>query len=151
MSILGLFMFFSLFCSKNQKLVKLWKREHKEIVNAAQKVINAYSLDDKNSVRRELIVLRKIALEHLMKEDIELNKLLREEKNQEDEMRSLINEFTKTFRDTKSALLTFLREYTQENAKLDKNFFDTFNKIVGVLAQRIEFEENNLYISLEER
>lgn len=144
-------MLFSFFSSKNQKLVKRWKREHEEIVVFAHKIIAAYSLGDKNVVRKELIALRKLAVEHLMLEDIELFKLLREGRDLEEEMEDLIREFTETFRDTKSTLLTFLREYTREDSQLDKKFFDTFNKIVGVLSQRIDFEENNLYISLEEK
>ena len=144
-------MFFSFFSSKNQKLVKKWKHEHEEIVIFAHKIIAAYSLDDKVGVRKELIALRELAVEHLMREDIELFKLLRKDKNLGEEMENLIIEFTETFRDTKTTLLAFLREYTQESAELDDKFFDTFNEIVGVLSQRIDFEEKNLYISLEEK
>ncbi|EQB39295.1 hypothetical protein M947_07500 [Sulfurimonas hongkongensis] len=144
-------MFFSFFSSKNQKLVKKWKSEHEEMVISAHKIIAAYSLDDKDSVRKELITLRKLALEHLMLEDIELFKLLREDKDLEENTEEKIREFRDTFRDTKSSLLDFLREYTQEDAQLDKRFFDIFSNIVSVLSKRIDFEENNLYISLEEK
>ncbi len=144
-------MYFSFFSSKNQKLVKQWKREHEEMVAFANKIILSYSLGDKTSLRKELVGLRKLAVEHLMQEDIELFKLLRKSKDLEDEMEDLIKEFTETFRDTKSTLLNFLREYTRENSQLDKKFFDTFNNIVEVLSKRIEFEENNLYLSLEEK
>jgi hypothetical protein len=144
-------MFFSFFSSKNQKLVKKWKREHEEIVVYAHKIIAAYSLDDKALVRKELIALRELAVEHLMREDIDLFKLVRKDKNLSEEMEKLIKEFTETFRDTKSALLAFLREYTKENSELDEKFFATFNEIVGVLAKRIEFEEKNLYVSLDEK
>jgi len=143
--------YFSFFSSKNQKLVKQWKREHEEMVAFANKIILSYSLGDKTSLRKELVGLRKLAVEHLMQEDIELFKLLRKSKDLEDEMEDLIKEFTETFRDTKSTLLNFLREYTRENSQLDKKFFDTFNNIVEVLSKRIEFEENNLYLSLEEK
>jgi len=144
-------MFFSFFSSKNQKLVKKWKHEHEEIVIFAHKIIAAYSLNDKTAVRKELIALRELAVDHLMREDIELFKLLRKDKTIDNDMEALIREFTETFRDTKTALLAFLREYTQESSKLDEKFFTTFTEIVGVLSQRIEFEEKNLYISLEEK
>ena len=144
-------MFFSFLSSKNQKLVKKWKHEHEEIVVYAHKIIAAYSLDNKAEVRKDLIALREIAVEHLMREDIELFRLVHKGENVEAKTGKLISEFTETFRDTKSALLAFLRKYTQENADLDDKFFDNFNEIVAVLAKRIDFEEKNLYTSLEEK
>ncbi|MBU1659134.1 hypothetical protein KKG72_08800 [bacterium] len=63
-------------------------------------------------------------------------KLLQKDKKLEKDTEALIKEFTKTFRDTKSALLDFLRKYAQENSELDGKFFNTFTEIVDVLAKR---------------
>jgi meiotically up-regulated gene 157 (Mug157) protein len=62
----------------------------------------------------------------------------------------MVKEFTNSFRNTKVTLMNFLHKYTKDDIELDDEFFETFNKIVEVLGQRIEFEENNLYAKLRE-
>jgi len=141
-------MLWSLFSSKNQKLVKGWIKEHEKIVTLAHKVINAYSKGNLKATRKALLELNKIAVIHLMNEDIEFYRLLKDDKRTDTETEKLINEFTISFRDTKNVLREFLLTYTKEDAVLDDKFFDTFNTIVDVLAKRIAFEEGNLYEAL---
>jgi len=138
----------SLFASKNQKLVKGWVKEHEEIVVLAHKIIAAYSGHDHALVRKYLLELNKIAVVHLMTEDIEFYRLLKDHKRTNDEIERLINEFTKSFRETKATLRDFLLKYTAPDAIYDDSFFKTFNVIVEVLADRIAFEEKTLYAAM---
>ncbi len=144
-------MFESLFGSKNKKLVKGWSKEHEKIVVLAHKIIAAYSIEDIASLRQHLIDLRVIAINHIMTEDIEFYKLLKDESRLTPEIEKGIHEFVTSFEETKSLLRSFLRTYTQENAQYDEKFFKTFNAIVDALGKRIEFEEKNLYSLLEQK
>ncbi len=143
-------MFKSIFASKNQKLVRQWIKEHKLIVKLATSIIENYTAHDIEKTRKDLKKLEDVALEHLMMEDIEFYKLLKEnEKEKVDaETEKLVKEFTKSFTDTKLVLMKFLVRYTQDDIDLDEDFFETFNAIVAVLAERIKFEEENLYQKL---
>ena len=141
-------MFWSLFASKNKKLVRKWKKEHEEIVVLAHKVIAAYSKNDEELTKKELRLLNSIAVDHLMHEDIEFYRLLKDQQRLHGDTEKLVREFTETFKGTKLLLMSFLTKYTQPNAVLDAHFFKTFNEIVGVLAKRIAFEEENLYTEL---
>jgi len=141
-------MFYSLFLSENQKLVKKWKQEHKEIVALANKVIEAYSANNQKAAKKIFKELNKSTVNHLMLEDIELYKLQQDEKRITSEMHEATEEFRRTFRGTKTVLLDFLTKYTQEDALFDDKFFKTLKEIVEVLVKRIAYEENNLYSQL---
>jgi len=143
-------MFFSLFASKNQKLVKRWLLEHKEIVALAHKVIFQYSTNNLKAAKKELNKLNRVAVRHLMTEDVELFTLLHEEKRFDKNTEKLIHDFQETFRQTKLPLMNFLKKYSHEETPLDDDFFQNFNELVTILAQRIEFEEKNLYNKLNE-
>ena len=73
-------MFWSLFSSKNQKLVKKWKKEHEQIVILAHKIIAAYSNNKHKVVKKELKALRGLAINHIMIEDLEFFRLLENKK-----------------------------------------------------------------------
>ncbi len=141
-------MFFSLFSSKSQKLVKKWKKEHEQIVALAHKVIAEYQKNNLDGTKKYLKELNELAVDHIMNEDIEFYRLQKDHKNLHDDTGQLIEEFVVTFKSTKVALMKFLTKYTRDDAVLDDQFFKSFNDIVGVLAKRIEFEENNLYTDL---
>jgi len=143
-------MFFSLFASKNQKLVKQWLAEHKEIVVLAHKVIAEYSTNNLKAAKKELNKLNRIAVNHLMTEDVELFSLLHEDQRFDKDTEKLVRDFQETFRETKLPLMSFLTKYSKEETVLDDRFFQGFNELVTVLAQRIEFEEKNLYNKLNE-
>ena len=142
-------MFFSFFLSKNQKLVKKWKSEHEQIVKLATKVITSYSDGNLDKAKGALVELRLVTLNHLMTEDIEFFKLLKENKKTDKETQKFVKEFKETFYDTKSVLMRFLKEHTSSDAVLDDKFFESFNGLVGVLGERIAFEEKNLYNRLD--
>ncbi len=142
--------FGSLFSSKNRKLVIKWRKEHEEIVVIAHKVIGAFSKNDLDTAKKELIALNELAVDHLMDEDIEIYRLLKDAKRLNPETEKLIHEFTTTFKGTKNVLMNFLTKYTRPNVVLDDKFFKTFNEIVAVLADRIAFEEKYLYTQLHE-
>ena len=74
-------MFFSFFSSKNQKLVKQWSKEHKQIVKIATNIITAYSNNKLTTAKKELKELRMVTLNHLMTEDIEFSRMEKDTKN----------------------------------------------------------------------
>jgi len=147
----GINIFGSLFLSKNQKLVKKWKQEHAQIVVLAHSIIAAYSKDDHNTAKKELEALNNLAIDHLMDEDIQFYRLLKDQMKTDVKTKKLVNEFTKSFKDTKITLMKFLTKYTRPEAVLDDEFFKTFNAIVAILGERIAFEEENLYIRLDSK
>lgn len=134
-----------LFLSKNQKLVKKWTKEHEDIVVLAHKVIGEYSKNNHDNARNALKELNNLAVDHVMNEDIEFYKLMKDQKRVTTKSEALVREFTVTFKGTKMALMNFLTKYTQDDIVLDEEFFNMFNNLVGILGERIEFEENNLY------
>ena len=135
----------TLFLSKNQKLVKKWKKEHEQIVVLATNVIGEYSKNNKIEAKKYLKKLNHLAVDHLMNEDIEFYRLLKDQKRLTPKNEIEVKKFTKTFKGTKMTLMGFLSKYTREEAILDDTFFTAFNGLVEVLVERIEFEESNLY------
>ena len=95
--------------------------------------------------------LNKLAVQHLMNEDIEFYKLLKDQKRLTPTSEVYIKEFTHTFKSTKLKLMNFLTTYTRDEAVLDEEFFQTFNQLVAVLVERINFEEKNLYSLLHNK
>jgi hemerythrin-like domain-containing protein len=144
-------LFGSLFSSKNQKLVKKWSAEHAQIVTLAHKIIEAYDEGNLKTLKKELAKLNDVAMNHLMVEDIELYKLLKEHDTIDVKTEKLAHDFKESFRGTKLVLMKFLTKYTSEDADLDKEFIETFKSIVGILGERIEFEEKNLYVALSSK
>jgi hypothetical protein len=47
--------------------------------------------------------------------------------------------------------MNFLTQYSRPETTLDQEFFDTFNTLVGILGERIAFEEKNLYTKLNSK
>jgi len=138
-----------LFMSKNQKIVHHWEKEHHAIVVLATKVIETYNTNDHEKTRKHLKALNSLAVGHIMNEDIEFYKLLRDNSRKDNQTEQMIQEFTHSFKNTKLTLMNFLRKYTKDDAILDDEFFETFNKIVEILGKRIDFEEKNLYTKLK--
>ncbi|MCD6432983.1 MAG: hypothetical protein J7L21_02985 [Sulfurimonas sp.] len=141
-------MFFSFFSSKNQKLVKQWSEDHEQIVVLAHKVIAGYSTHNLKVAKKELIKLNNLTVRHLMEEDIGLYRLLKDDKRVDSETKKLADDFRRSFQGIKMVLMDFLTKYTDKEAILDEDFFKTFNELVGVLGERISFEEDNLYNKL---
>jgi len=144
-------MFESLFGSKNKKLAVHWEKEHAEIVVLAHEVIANYSKNDMNAAKKSLKSLNSLAVDHLMEEDIEFYKLLKDDKRLTPKTVELVHEFTQTFKNTKLTLMKFLTQYSKDDVVLDEEFFNTFNTLVAVLSDRINFEEENLYTLLKEK
>jgi hypothetical protein len=117
----------------------------------AHKVIAAYSKNDHDTTKKELNALNVLTVDHLMDEDIQFYRLLKDQKRMDYQTEKLIHEFTGTFKGTKTTLMNFLTKYSRPEAILDQEFFDTFNTLVGILGERIAFEEENLYIKLNSK
>ncbi len=141
-------MFLSFFSSKNQKLVKKWKKEHEQMVVLAHKIIGEYSKNNPDGAKKHLVALNNLAVDHLMNEDIEFYRLLKDQKRADRKTEMAVNEFTKSFKGVKVPLMNFLTTYTKDDAVLDEKFFEGFNGIVAALGARIAFEEDNLYLRL---
>ena len=141
-------MFDFIFPSENKKMVKKWIKEHREIVSLATKIIEAYEKENFQKAKKHLNKLDNLTVEHLMQEDISFYKLRKESHTINESIIKEIDEFIETFGGTKTALMNFISKYAKPDIKLDKEFITTFRAIVGIVADRIEFEENNLYKAL---
>ena len=141
-------MFSSFFSSKNQKLVKQWTIEHKQVLVLATKVREEYKQSKFYTAKKGLKELRKLMLNHLMTEDNELYKLTQDPKSLDMGIEESVNSFNESFHDTKPALMHFLKEYATDEAVLDDDFLKTFNKLLLALTKRFAFEEKMLYTSL---
>ena len=69
-------MFSLLFLSKNQRVVKKWKKEHKKIVLLAHKVIAEYSKNHHKKAKKFLISLNNLAIERIQYEEKNIYALL---------------------------------------------------------------------------
>ena len=136
-----------LFQTKNQKLVKKWKSEHVKMVELAHRVLGEYGKGEHRQAKKYLKDFSKIGMDHIVSEDIEFFKLLREA-GVDERTRNMAEEFVKSFGDVKETLMKFLGKYTLDETLLDEEFFDTFSAIVKILGERIEYEEGNLYFRL---
>jgi hypothetical protein len=144
-------MFGFLFSSKNAKLVKKWHKEHEQIVVLAHKIIGAYSKNEHDIAKKYLKELNVLAVDHVMDEDIQLFKIVHDEKSIDRETEVLVDDFVHSFKKTKLALMDFLSKYSRPEVPLDEEFFRQFNEIVDVLGERINFEEKNVYSRLKEK
>ena len=142
-------MFSSLFLSKNQKLVKKWKKEHEKIVLLTHKVIAEYSKNNHKKAKKVLTSLNNLVIDHVTDENIEFYKLLNDKDRLTHKNKKHTEEFINTFKDVKMTLMQFLTKYTRDETPLDDNFFTTLNKLTEVLVERIKFEESNLYSILD--
>ena len=98
--------------------------------------------------KKSLQALATLAVDHLMNEDISFYRIMKEQGKVDDELEELINEFKETFKGVKTTLMNFLSKYSRPDVPLDASFFETFNTLVGILGERIAFEEKNLYSKL---
>jgi len=136
--------------SKNSKKVKKWQGEHRALANYAGKIVDAYDRGNTKKARKLLDKLQTIALKHLMDEDVTFFELFKKSANaeQDKEILASIKKFRESFIDTKKALFYFFIYYTDEKNELNQIFKDKLDGIIDALVQRIEFEENNLYVMI---
>ena len=137
--------------SSNEKIVIQWKKEHREIVASVNKIIKAYKVNELDVIRKEMENLNNLTLEHLMSEDVEFYKFLILGDSLDKEIKELIEDFIETFEKTKPVLLDFLTKYILPEAIYDQEFFDNFKTIVGVLLERVTYEEKTFYKVLQEK
>ncbi len=142
-------MFSSLFLSKNQRLVKRWKKEHEKIVILTHKVIAEYSKNNYKKAKKNLILLNHLAIDHIIDEDINFYKFLNGTQEIPYNKRNSIVDFIDTFKDTKVELMSFLTKYTRNETILDEEFFQQFNELTEIIIERIQYEERNLYALLD--
>ena len=140
--------FGGLFKSRNQKVVEGWEVDHQNLVALAGVIIDAYGQDDTKKVRATLRELSKETAAHLMSEDLEFFKMMQDKRRVTPETEASIREFKESFAGIKVALTNFLKKYSADDSTIDEEFFNQFNDIVAVLAERIEFEEGNLYLMM---
>jgi len=142
-------LFSSLFLSKNQKLIKKWKKEHEKIILLTHEVIAEYSKNNHKKTKKILVSLNNLVIDHVTDENIEFYKLLKDKNRLTSKNKKHTEEFIATFKDVKMTLMQFLTKYTRDETPLDDDFFTTLNKLADVLTERIEFEEKNLYSILD--
>ncbi|WP_456432990.1 hemerythrin domain-containing protein [Nitratifractor sp.] len=138
----------SLFESKGKRLVKRWNKDHEQLVVLGNKVIAEYVKGNQEGAKKTLKQFTDAAMEHLTNEDVEMYRLLRDLKLDNEKITDLINEFQDSFKETKRELMKFLSTYVKNDAPLDEAFFEAFQELMETLGERIEYEEHNLYFYL---
>ncbi len=134
--------------SKNKKLVKRWKKEHEQLIVLGKKVLAEYVKNDEQKIRSSLQAFTDLAMTHLSSEDVELYKLLSDPSQRSEKLKDSVDHFQKSFKDIKMILMKFLASYNRNEKPIDEEFFDNFSQIMEILAERIEFEEGELYFYL---
>ncbi len=139
--------------AQNSKKVKQWHNEHQAIVKYAVEILNAYEYNDIKKVKKILKKLNIDATNHLMDEDNTFMDIMEKAKEQESDQKIVqqIIEFRKSFRNTKMVLFQFFAKYSNPQATFDDNFKNEFTAIVDALGARIGFEEDNLYVLLNNK
>jgi len=138
---------FGIFESEGKKKVKQWKKEHRQLVDLAQKIEEAYRKGNTQKAKNYLGKLKNAGLQHLMHEDVAFFQL--KEKKKTKELEQTVDSFQQSFGGTKLALMDFLLHYAKEETVLDETFIREFEALVKVLAERIDFEENYFYPMIE--
>jgi len=138
----------SLFMSKNQKMIKTWEDEHKEIGALAGKILESYEQNDMKKTKKYLHDLDSLTVGHLMKEDIAFYNILKHPDNVDGKTVENIKDFRNTFKGTKTALMNFISKYAAPQTELNDEFVNAFKGLVQVVVSRIKYEEKNLYQSL---
>ena len=134
----------------NSKKVKKWQAEHKALATLAVRTVEFYENGDLKKAKKELGKLQSVALNHLMDEDVTFSELFKKADKTYTDQRIVdaMKEFRKSFIDTKKVLIHFFIHYTDPNVELDDIFIEKLKTIIGALVQRIEFEEQNLYVMI---
>jgi len=140
---------FGLFLSKNQKRVKKWQKEHRQILDLVHEVNSAYLDADTVKLKKALSRLERVTVAHLMDEDVALYHLMKDEKRIDKETEAMVVEFIQSFKKTKQGLIAFLDHAVKGKLPLDDHFFATFKETMRVVLKRIDFEEKNLYEKLK--
>jgi len=134
----------SLKITKEQRLVRKWKKEHQKISEYSHKALASYNRGDIKELQRYILILRDLTIKHLMEEDIEFYRQKRENSNNEILMNGIDN-FIETFKEIKKTWRDFICKYAKEEALYDKDFHDKFEELIHILEDRIRFEEETLY------
>jgi len=137
-----------LFLTKNQKLVKRWKREHEEMIALSHAVVAAYVKNNHSDAKAKLRSLGAVAADHLTSEDMEFYRLLKDPERNDAVTKQQIIEFQESFKDIKQGLMKFLAKYSRDEEPLNEVFFDTFSNVLDMLEERIAFEEEKLYFRM---
>jgi hypothetical protein len=118
------------------------------MVELAHHVLAEYAKGNHAKSKKYLKDFSKVAMDHIVNEDLTFFNLTRNNELNDLHTEKMIKEFKNSFGDTKETLMKFLGKYTLPGTPLDEEFFDTFNAIVKILGERIEYEESNLYFRL---
>ena len=134
----------------NSKKVKKWQAEHKALATHAVKTVDLYEAKQFKKAKKQLVKLQSVALKHLMDEDITFMELFHKAENNTVDQSILraINDFRRSFTDTKKVLVHFFIYYTDPRTDLDHEFLEKLKGIIEALVARIEFEEQNLYVMI---
>ena len=151
---MGIFNFFkNLSLSKNDKLIARWEKEHMEIAQCGIEAQDAQIKGDSKKAKKNIKKMYELAIKHIKDEDDTFHHLkINSSKNDpkyNDIMQS-IEEFEESFAPIKKALIQFLVIYAADRKLLDDEFKTKLSTIMGVLEERIDWEEKNLYKLLKD-
>lgn len=131
---------------KMAKLIEDLKSEHAVMVNILNKVIK---LDSSKERQKILSSARTGLLSHVKKEDAVLYPVLKKAAEGDDNLRLILDMFTKDMDGIAKAAFGFFDKYSQGNSHLELGFAVDFGRLLGILELRIRKEENILYPEYE--
>lgn len=131
------------------KVVQQWEDEHKRLVVLGTRVLKLYEEGDTEKTREALREFAQAAREHFKSEFIQLTALFNSHEFTDRETKEAIRRFKTTFQETQKTLLKFLAIHCRPGHPLDRQFITTFSTIMGLLGERVQFEESDLYRRLK--
>ena len=129
----------------DKKLIKRLQKDHIKLLNQVAKIETAYTKNNEKKVKRELLILKTLTLEHFIEEDLKLYWYLKTLYKDDVQTLYQIKYFEESIKDIQVSVINFLDQYLKQAVLVNSTFKNDFDKIVKALGNRIKTEEINLY------
>lgn len=128
-------------------LVNGLKRDHRELVDMYGKIGRLIEGGHFGDIPGELLVFKTRLEAHLLTENVRFYTYLEQSLESDTDNAAIIHDFRREMNGIARAVIEFVKRY--QVARFDeatkRQFTDEYAKVGGLLAQRIEREESNLY------
>ena len=128
-------------------LVNGLKRDHRELVDLYGRIGRLIESGHFGDIPGELLVFKTRLEAHLLTENVRFYTYLEQSLEGDADNVAIIHDFRREMNTIARAVIEFVKRY--QTARFDepqrKQFTDEYAKVGGLLAQRIEREESNLY------
>ena len=123
-------------------LIEEFKKEHSEIIEAFKEV-NELGVLTKEG-HSKLMYLLSDLLKHLWHEDERLYSVLRKASEHNKELKEILSSFINGLGVIHEKVLQFMTKYYKGD--LNSNFHREYERLLGALSKRIEYEEEILFL-----